>query len=89
MSGIHTSTADLQKGATQLFKSDLRDRITRHLQALDPEQSAFAYTCHHLVGHNFEGLINLIIDQHKADPEGLRHCIGDIPIRLVLKYKLL
>jgi hypothetical protein len=69
-------------------KGKLRESITNYLKEIDPEKSIIGLAIHGLIQHdfNFENLITMLKSQYEDNPSGMIEVVGEIPMRLILKW---
>lgn len=69
-------------------KQALRGKIIFYLQKISRTDSLMSAVIHTGIQNNlnFGNLMQLIKDEYVNDPEGMTHCIGIVPLKLILKY---
>lgn len=67
---------------------ELRDKIVFYLQKVKRD-TLMGAVIHAGIRNNlnFGNLMQLIKDEYVNDPAGIKHCIGEVPLSLILKYK--
>jgi hypothetical protein len=69
-------------------KGQLQDKITNYLKELDPSKSVMSMAIHGCIqtAFNFENVIKLCVDQYTDNPQCMIRVLGEVTMRLILKY---
>lgn len=66
---------------------ELRDKIVFYLKNVKRD-TLMGAVIHAGIRNNlnFNNLMQLIKDEYENDPSGIKKCIGEVPLRLILSY---
>lgn len=69
-------------------KTQQRDKITSYLSQLNPEKSILSQAITGAIKYpwNFENVIKLCKDAYVDNPRAITEVVGEVPMRLILKY---
>lgn len=69
-------------------KDQLKDKIISYLKEVSRTDSLIDAVIYAAIRNNlnFDNLMKLLKDEYNSCPDGLKHCIGEVSTRLILKW---